>query len=102
MDYEVLEVHILPLQSDQFSTSQTGEGVQFCRRSKGFWQFFEQCPDLFGRQDIGWVGGHGGEERIDDHCPGLQRSAESKCEQRCSTKRSWYVEPCGVDPRIGR
>src|SRR5216684_5241361 len=53
MDYEVLEVHILPLQSDQLSTSQTGEGVQFCRRSKRFWQLFEQCHDLFGRQDIG-------------------------------------------------
>src|SRR6185437_5470666 len=35
---------------------------------------------------------YGGKERIDDHCPGLQRAAESKCEQRCSTKRSWHVE----------
>src|SRR5579864_8459228 len=33
-----------------------------------------------------------GKERIDDHCPGLQRAAESKCKQRCSTKRSWHVE----------
>ena len=35
---------------------------------------------------------YGGEERIDDHCPGLERAAESKCEQRCSTKRSRHVE----------
>jgi hypothetical protein len=48
VDYEALEVHILPLQADQFSTAQTGESVQFCRRSKRFWQFFEQCHDLFG------------------------------------------------------
>src|SRR5216683_1611768 len=34
----------------------------------------------------------GGKERIDDHCPGLQRAAESKCEQRSSTKRSRHVE----------
>src|ERR1035441_1194532 len=53
MDYEALEVHILPLQADQFSTSQTGESVQFCRRSKRFWQILEQCHDLVGCQDIG-------------------------------------------------
>ncbi len=53
MDYEALEIHILPLQADQFSTSQTGESVQFCRRSKRFWQFFEQCHNLVGCQDIG-------------------------------------------------
>ena len=35
---------------------------------------------------------YGGEERIDNHCPGLERSAESKCKQRCSTQRSWHVE----------
>ena len=57
MDYEVLEVHVLPLQADQFSTAQTGESVQFCRCSKRFWQFFEQRHDLVGRQDIGRKGG---------------------------------------------
>jgi hypothetical protein len=41
---------------------------------------------------------YGGEERIDDHCPGLQRAAESKCEQRCSTKRSRRVENCAESP----
>jgi hypothetical protein len=49
MDYKVLEVHILPLQADQFSTSQAGESVEFCRRSKRFWQILEKRHDLLGR-----------------------------------------------------
>jgi hypothetical protein len=41
VDHEILEIHICPLEFDKFSTSQAGEGVQFCRCSKGFWQFLE-------------------------------------------------------------